>query len=195
MMRSKSKEKGATSLCSAQVLVTQSSYTSVWFIDSGASDHFYNDKCLLDNLMNSNLDIIMGDNHSIKSKSKGTMSLRELSIEAYFVPQFCISLLLVSQLAQYGYKTTFTDNLCNISKGCKLILRARETNGLYQVDLLSRALIMTRSMARRPATTSYNPPAEANPDSPAENIPTAPPQVLSPRATPLNDIDMTPSMP
>jgi hypothetical protein len=84
-MRSEAKEKGATSLCSAQVLVTQSSHTSVWFINSGTSHHFCNDKCLLDNLMNSNLDITMGDDYSIKSKSKGTTSLRELSIEAYFV--------------------------------------------------------------------------------------------------------------
>jgi hypothetical protein len=145
--------------------------------------------------MNSNLDITIGDNHSIKSKSKGTTSLRELSIEAYFVPQFRVSLLLVSQLAKDGYKTTFTDNLCNISKGSKLILIVRETNGLYQVDLLSRALVTTRSMARCPPTTSCNPPAEANPDSPAENVPTAPPRVLSPPATPLNNIDITPGEP
>jgi hypothetical protein len=111
MMRSEAKEKGATSLCSAQVLITQSSRTSVWFVDSGASHHFCNDKRLLDNLTNSNLDIKMGDDHSVKSKSKGTMSLRELSIEAYFVPQFHVSLLSVSQLAKDGYKTTFTDNL------------------------------------------------------------------------------------
>jgi hypothetical protein len=96
MIRSESKEKGATSLCSAQVLITQSSCTSVWFIDSGASHHFFNDKYLLQNLINSNLDITMGDDHSIKSKSKGIMFLRELSIEAYFVLQFHVSLLSVS---------------------------------------------------------------------------------------------------
>jgi hypothetical protein len=195
MTRSEAKEKGATSLCSAQVLVTQSSHTSVWFVNSGPSHHFCNDKHLLDNLTNSNLDITMGDDHSVKSKSKGTTSLRELSIEAYFVPQFHISLLSVRQLAKDGYKTTFTDNLCNISKGSKLMLRARETNGLYQVDLLSRALVMTRSMARCPPTASCNPPGKANPDSPAENVPTAPPRVLSPPATPINDIDMTPGEP
>jgi hypothetical protein len=89
----------------------------------------------------------MGDDHSVKSKSKGTMSCRELSIEAYFVLQFHVSLLSVSQLAKDGYQTTFTGNLCNISKGGKLILRARETAGLYEMDLLSRALVMTRSMA------------------------------------------------
>jgi hypothetical protein len=194
-MRSETKEKGATSLCSAQVLITQSSCTSVWFIDSGASHHFCTDKHLLDNLTNSNLDITMGDNHCIKSKSKRTISLRELSIEAYFVPQFRVSLLSVSQLAKDGYKTTFTDNLCNISKGGKLILRVRETNSLYQVDLLSRALVTTRSMARHPATASCNPPAKANPDSLAENILTIPPQVLSPPAIQLNDIDMTPGEP
>jgi hypothetical protein len=190
-MRSEAKEKGATSLCSAQVLITQRSSTSVWFINSGTSHHFCNDKRLLDNLMNSNLDITMGDDHSVKSKRKGTTSLRELSIEAYFVPQFRVSLLSVSQLTKDGYKTTFTDNLCNISKGGKLILTARDTNGLYQVDLLSRALVTTRSMARRPPTASCNPPDEANPDSPAENVLTAPPRVLSPPAMPLNDIDMT----
>jgi hypothetical protein len=81
--------------------------------------------------MNSNLDITIGDDHSIKLKSKGTMSLRKLSIETYFILQICSSLLLVSQLAKDRYKTTFTDNLSNISKGSKLILRARETNGLY----------------------------------------------------------------
>jgi hypothetical protein len=117
MTRSEAKEKGATSLYSAQVLISQNSRTSVWFIDSGASHHFCNDRCLLQNLMDGNLEIIIGDNQSIKSKSKGTMSLRELSIEAYFVLQFHISLLSVSQLAKDGYQTTFTGNLCNISKG------------------------------------------------------------------------------
>jgi hypothetical protein len=147
MTRSEAKEKGATSLCSAQVLITQNSHTSVWFINSSASHYFCNDNYLLQNLMDSNLEITMGDDHSIKLKSKGTMSLRELSIEAYFILQFHVSLLSVSQLAKDGYQTTFTGNLCNISKGGKLILRARETNSLYQIDLLSRALVMTRSIA------------------------------------------------
>jgi hypothetical protein len=53
--------------------------------------------------MNSKLEITMGDDHSIKLKSKGTMSLRELSIEAYFVLQFHVSLLSVSQLAKDKY--------------------------------------------------------------------------------------------
>jgi hypothetical protein len=97
--------------------------------------------------MNSNLEIIMGDDQSIKSKSKGTISLRELSIEAYFVPQFYVSLLSVSQLAKDGYQTTFTGNLCNISNGRKHILRVRETDSLYQIYLLSRVLVMTQSMA------------------------------------------------
>jgi hypothetical protein len=109
--------------------------------------------------MDSNLEITMGDDHSIKSKSKGTMSLRELSIEAY--------------------QTTFAGNLCNISKGGKLILRARETDSLYQIDLLSRALVTTRSMAQCPPT---------NTDSPA-------PQVLSPPAIPLKDVSITPGEP
>jgi hypothetical protein len=85
----------------------------------------------------------MGDDHSVKSKSKGTMSLGELSIEAYFIPQFRVSLLSVSQLDKDRYQTTFTDNVYNISKGGKLILRVRETDGLYQIDLLSRALVTT----------------------------------------------------
>jgi hypothetical protein len=179
MTRSEAKEKGATSLYSAQVLITQNSRTLVWFVDSGTSHHFCNDKCLLQNLMKSNLEITMGDDHSIKSKSKGTMSLMELSIKAYFVPQFRVSLLSVSQLAKDGYQTTFTGNLCNISKGGKLILRARETDGLYQSNLLSRALVTTRSMARCPPT---------NTDSPA-------PQVLSSPSLPLKDASMTPSEP
>jgi predicted transcriptional regulator YdeE len=179
MTRSEAKEKGATSLCSTQVLITQNSHTSVWFIDSGASHHFCNDNRLLRNLMDSNLEITMGDDHSVKSKSKGTMSLRELSIEAYFVPHFHVSLLSVSQLAKDRYQTTFAGNLYNISKGGKLILRARETDGLYQIDLLSRALVITRSMAQCPPT---------NTDSPA-------PQVLSPPSVPLKDVSITPGEP
>jgi hypothetical protein len=142
-MRSEAKEKGATSLYSVQVLITQNSHTLVWFIDSSASHHFCNDNRLLQNLIDSNLEITMGDDHCIKSKSKGTISLRELSIEAYFVLQFYVPLLSVSQLAKDRYQTTFTGNLCNISKGGKLIPRGRETDGLYQIDLLLRALVMT----------------------------------------------------
>jgi hypothetical protein len=78
------------------------------------------------------------------------MSLSELSIEAYFVPQFCVSLLSVSQLAKEGYQTNFTEDICDISKNGKLVLRAREAGSLYRIDLRPRALVTTRSMARRP---------------------------------------------
>jgi hypothetical protein len=78
------------------------------------------------------------------------MSLSELSIEAYFVPQFCVSLLSVSQLAKEGYQTNFTEDICDISKNGKLVLRAREAGSLYQIDLRPRALVTTHSMARRP---------------------------------------------
>jgi hypothetical protein len=144
MTSSEAKEKGATSLYSAQVLITQSSCTLVWVIDSGTCHHFCNDKYHLQNLINSNLEITMGDDYFIKSISKGTMSLRQLSIEVYFVPQFHVSLLSVSQYAKDRYQTTFTDNLYNISKGRKCILRTRETDSLYQINMLLRALVMTR---------------------------------------------------
>jgi hypothetical protein len=78
------------------------------------------------------------------------MSLSELSIEAYFIPQFRISLLSVSQLAKEGYQTNFTEDICNISKNGKLVLRAREAGGLYRIDLQPRALVTTHSIARRP---------------------------------------------
>jgi hypothetical protein len=105
------------------------------------------------------------------------MSVSELSIEAYFVPQFRISLLSVSQLAKEGYQTNFTEDICDISKNGKLVLRAWEAGRLYRIDLQPRALVTTRSMACRPPIN--------NPPAPQVLSPTSEPQTF-PARTPMN---------
>jgi hypothetical protein len=117
------------------------------------------------------------------------MSLSELSIEAYLVPQFRISLLSVSQLAKKGYQTNFTEDICDISKNDKLVLRAREAGGLYRIDLQPRVLVTTRSMARRPPIDDPPVPQVLSPPSEPQNVSSANPNE-SRRAGKSNSLEL-----
>jgi len=83
--------------------------TRTWVIDSGASHNYGNN--LRDVRKNSvkemNMIIKLGDDHQVQAKKKGTVRLGGEDIEAFFVPEFRISLLSVGQLDSHGYTTTF----------------------------------------------------------------------------------------
>jgi len=83
--------------------------TRTLVIDSGGSHNYGNN--LRDFRKNSvketNMIIKLGDDHQVQAKKKGIVSLRGVDIEAFFVPEFRISLLSVGQLDSHGYTTTF----------------------------------------------------------------------------------------
>jgi len=59
--------------------------------------------------------IKLGDDHQVQAKKKGTVRLGGVDIEAFFVPEFRISLLSVGQLNSHGYTTTFRSRICSIA--------------------------------------------------------------------------------
>jgi len=53
----------------------------------------------------------LGDKHQVQAKKKGAIRLGEVEIEAFFVPEFRISLLSVGQLDSYRYTSTFKSGI------------------------------------------------------------------------------------
>jgi len=130
--------------------------TRTWVIDSGASHNYGNN--LRDFRKNSvketNMIIKLGDDHQVQAKKKGTVRLGGVDIEAFFVPEFRISLLSVGQLDSHGYTTTFGSGICSIAdaKGQKF-LSANLEDGLYILSTDGSAQISKIKMLR---TTSHS---------------------------------------
>jgi transposase InsO family protein len=82
--------------------------------------------------METNMIIKLGDENQVQSKKKGVVRLGGMDIEAFFVPEFRISLLSVGQLDFHGYTTTFRSGICSITntKGRK-VLSAILEQGVY----------------------------------------------------------------
>ena len=66
-----------------------------WVIDSGASHNYGNNlrDFRKDSVTETNMLIKIGDKHQVQAKKKGAICLGEVEIEAFFVPEFRISLL------------------------------------------------------------------------------------------------------
>jgi len=111
--------------------------TRTWVIDCGASHNYGNN--LRDFRKNSvkemNMIIKLGDDHQIQAKKKGSVHQGGVDIEAFFIPEFRISLLSVGQLDTQGYTMTFRSGICLIAdaKGQK-VLRANLEDGLYTLS-------------------------------------------------------------
>jgi len=105
-----------------------------WVIDSGASHNYGNNlrDFRNDSVMETNMIIKLGDKHQVQAKKKGVVRLGDVEIEAFFVPEFRISLLSVGLLDSYRYTSTFKSGICSITnaKGSK-VLSAILEQGLY----------------------------------------------------------------
>jgi len=125
--------------------------TRTWVIDSGVSHNYGNN--LRDFRKNSvketNMIIKLGDDHQVQVKKKGIVPLGGVDIEAFFVPEFRISLLSVGQLDSHGYTTTFRSGICSIAdaKGRK-VLGANLEDGLYILSTDGSAHISEIRMLR-----------------------------------------------
>jgi hypothetical protein len=78
--------------------------------------------------------------------------------------------LSVSELAKEGYQTSFTEDICDISKNGKLVLRAWEASGLYWIDLRPRVLVTIHSMACRLPIDDPLVPQVLSPPSEPQNV-------------------------
>jgi len=88
----------------------------IWAIDSGASHNYCNDftEFKKDSITEANMTIKLGDKNEVHARKKGTVQLNGVCIEAFFVPEFRISPLSVSQLDSQGLTAIFKDGMCTI---------------------------------------------------------------------------------
>jgi len=125
--------------------------TRTWVIDSGASHNYSNNlrDFQEDSVKETNMIVKLGDNYQVHAKKKGVVHLGGVDIEAFFVPEFRISLLSVGQLYSHGYTSTFRSDICSISnaKGQK-VLSASLEDGLYILSTDGSAHISEIRMLR-----------------------------------------------
>jgi hypothetical protein len=109
-----------------------------WVIDSGASHNYCNDyrDFLSNSITGTNMIIKLGDNNTVQAKKKGLVRLKGMDIEAFFVPEFRISLLSVSQLDLSGFTATFRSGICSVKDTHgKIVVEACLQHGLYTVSM------------------------------------------------------------
>ena len=99
------------------MLAGHSSARGVWVVDSGASHHMCNSLEAFQpgSLRPVNHTIRLGDHTEVSATSRGTISIRGVTIEALFVPAFRVSLLSVSELDKLGWSSTFSNGRCSIT--------------------------------------------------------------------------------
>ena len=88
----------------------------IWAIDSGASHNYCNDFTEFKKtpITKANMIIKLGGKKEVHAKKKGTVQLNGVCIEAFFVPEFLISLLSVSQLDSHGLTAIFKNRTCAV---------------------------------------------------------------------------------
>jgi hypothetical protein len=81
----------------------------IWVIHSGASHNYCNNikDFQKDSVTESKILIKLRDNNTVQANKKGIVPLNGVDIEAFFVSEFRISLLSVSQLDKSGLTVTF----------------------------------------------------------------------------------------
>jgi len=113
---------------------SMNSRLGVWAIDSGASHNHCNDytEFRRDSITGANMIIKLGDKNEVQAKKKGIVQLNGVNIEAFFVPEFRISLLSVSQLDSCGLTAMFKAGVCTVTNNYgKHIISATLDRGLY----------------------------------------------------------------
>ena len=67
-----------------------------------------------DSITEVNITIKLGDMNEVHARKKGMVQLNGVCIEAFFVPEFRISLLSVSQIDSQSLTVIFKDGMCTI---------------------------------------------------------------------------------
>ena len=119
-----------------------------------------------------NVDVLirMGDGNAVQVTKAGRTHIGPLEIEALFVPQFRISLISVSKLAETNLQTTCNQSGCTIANtNGRIILTAKQRHGLYltpnQFENAS-AMATTRSQASKETSANTPPSAPSAPSAP-----------------------------
>ncbi|KAJ0467977.1 putative RNA-directed DNA polymerase [Helianthus annuus] len=97
-------------------------HSSVWFVDSGCSNHMTGHKKLFKNLdEKKKVEVKMGNGKGIQVKGKGVVKLSmgngqsKILHDVQFAPELGYNLLSVGQLLRKGYRVLFDDESCTIT--------------------------------------------------------------------------------
>jgi hypothetical protein len=125
----------------------------IWTIDSGASHNYCNDitEFKKDTITEANMIIKLGDKNEVHARKKGTVQLNGVRIEAFFVSEFRISLLSVSQLDSLGLTAIFKNGTCTVIDHLgNNPLSATLDRGLYILPRLGSAHVSSNTNIRKP---------------------------------------------
>jgi len=127
-------------------------------IDSGASHNYCSNikDFRKGSVTESEMLIKLGDNNTVQANKMGIVRLEGLDIEAFFVPEFRISLLSVSQLDHSGLTATFKSGACFVTDiHGKNVMKAILEQGLYMLSIEGLAYISElRSFNRKTRHTN-----------------------------------------
>lgn len=92
---------------------------SVWFLDSGCSNHMFDTKSLFKELDESHRsEVRLGDDNQMQVKGKGTIAIKtspgdvKLLHDMQYAPNLAHNLLSVGWLMDGGYSILFDNNSC-----------------------------------------------------------------------------------
>ena len=115
-----------------------------WYLDSGASSHFCFNEKYFDELNDEESEIQIPDGRILKSKGAGSVHL-EFNVDnepfrtrvsnVLFVPELNCNLLSVSTFEKKGFKVTFENGQCNVTKHGEVYIQGKLINNVYEVDL------------------------------------------------------------
>jgi hypothetical protein len=114
--------------------------TTIWYIDSGASQHITSNKNLFHGLEAIHeKKIRVGNNNIITAKMKGSVTItiggtQTIISDVLYTPGIAKNLLAVRRLTAAGFRLLFVDNYCDIMDGNNTLLtRVWTSNNTYQL--------------------------------------------------------------
>lgn len=108
---------GCTTLESKVMLVSTVSDWTAWGVNSGATHYKCNDcEAFRRNSHGSaRATVRLGEKSYLQASWQGSVTINGVSITAYFIPKFRVSLLSVARLNATGFQTVFSNGTCTIS--------------------------------------------------------------------------------
>ncbi|KAM0029839.1 putative RNA-directed DNA polymerase [Helianthus debilis subsp. tardiflorus] len=119
--------------------------SSVWFIDSGCSNHMTGHKGIFKSLDDKKkIDVKMGNGKGIQVEGKGVVKLNmgngqsKVLHDVQYAPELGYNLLSVGQLMKVGYRVLFDDDACTIthkSTGKVICMVPMAANNTFPFDI------------------------------------------------------------
>ncbi|KAJ8731579.1 hypothetical protein PYW07_004743 [Mythimna separata] len=115
----------------------------VWYVDSGAAQHFCNDRRFLSDFTNEkSKKVLIANGEALPTAGKGTAqtvlkdnSVRSIS-NVYLVPKLSANLLSVSAMDKKGFEIVFRSGVCTVYDNGEVLATATLRDGIYELDAI-----------------------------------------------------------